>query len=206
MAVDAEEVCYIFYFYFLLEVKDERESEDLEEEDEEDGTESDVVGCFSESLAFLTSSSRCAERVEESAWKPVSRVTSDPSPICLVSEPEEETKSRQRVAPTAQEEEKEDCAQRWSVDPFRPPVWISCIDSVSYQMLFCLEPETDALPQTSGQEYTEIFPSECVDLSKSSHSKGELRTTLKSAGIPLFFCFILPTQLQSLYYTKDAFC
>ncbi|MED6291979.1 hypothetical protein CHARACLAT_029090, partial [Characodon lateralis] len=58
------------------------------------------------------------------------------------------------------------------------------------------EPETDVLPQTSGQECTQILPSECVHLSKSSHTKGKLRSSLNSGKIWVF------ELIQSLYCTK----
>ncbi|MEQ2269849.1 hypothetical protein XENORESO_010958 [Xenotaenia resolanae] len=143
--VDAEEVPFNFY---LLEVKDEHESEDSEEEEdegEEDGTESDLS--FESSLKKKLKKKSKAD----SAWLRPSR------------------KRKRRTAPK--------------------------------------EPETDVLPQTSGQECTQILPSECVHLSKSSHTKEPSGSAIEEAQeLPLCSCRMETPKSREILILADRKC
>ncbi|XP_007575890.1 histone-lysine N-methyltransferase EHMT1 isoform X5 [Poecilia formosa] len=69
------------------------------------------------------------------------------------------------------------------------------------------EPETDVLPQTSGQEYTEILPSECIDLSKSSHSNEPSGSAIEEAQeLPLCSCRMETPKSREILILADRKC
>ncbi|XP_015228677.1 PREDICTED: histone-lysine N-methyltransferase EHMT1 isoform X3 [Cyprinodon variegatus] len=69
------------------------------------------------------------------------------------------------------------------------------------------EPETDVLPQTSSQEYTQILPSEGVDLSKSSDSKEPSGSAIEEAQeLPLCSCRMETPKSREILILADRKC
>ncbi|XP_047228694.1 histone-lysine N-methyltransferase EHMT1 isoform X3 [Girardinichthys multiradiatus] len=69
------------------------------------------------------------------------------------------------------------------------------------------EPETDVLPQTSGQECTQILPSECVHLSKSSHTKEPSGSAIEEAQeLPLCSCRMETPKSREILILADRKC
>ncbi|XP_035995927.1 histone-lysine N-methyltransferase EHMT1 isoform X2 [Fundulus heteroclitus] len=67
--------------------------------------------------------------------------------------------------------------------------------------------ETDVLPQTSGQEYTQILSLEGVDLSKSSHSKEPSGSAIEEAQeLPLCSCRMETPKSREILILADRKC